>query len=647
MKKDTYMMRRTVFYAVLALFLFSSAACKKRVSVPGQAMPEKIHKPDEKNISLTISEDTVWEGVITVDGIVKVAKGVKLTIMPGTRIEFTYHDYDKDGLGDSGLFVDEGTIVAAGTYEAPILFTAVEGHKQSGAWGMLLINFANGVVFDYCKFEYSTYTLHIHFSTGSITNNLFTGNEDGTRIGRSRFFIYNNVFKGNRVKGVNFTDSKNIIEYNTITENKHGIFLFERDKGSTISYNNIFNNRKFNFKLGDFYVGDAYASKNYWGDVTVEQACDTMYDHKFDKTLGIVYVDPVREKYAEAGIIKDLSIEKVFEFEADGYIDSSAAVDPDTSTVYFGSYDGIFYAIDANTGEERFTFDAGDIIDSSPAISGDSVYFASWNNFVYVLNKATGELKWKYQMQKSEQDDHRQSSPVIHDGVLYIGGYDGTIYALDAGTGKKRWTFATAGAVRSKGVISGDTIIFGSSDGRLYGISLADGRGAWMVDLMSPLLSTPLLTGDTVIVAAKAGMLYSIDLETKKIAKEFTTGGVNFYAAPILHRDDVIFATTDNRLYRLKKDSFAVKSVTEISGPAYATPFAYKDFLLSSTNSGNLNVIERGAAMRVIATFYAENAIQSTPLLHNDTLYIGARDNKLYALKIRIETTEKLEASPN
>jgi parallel beta-helix repeat protein len=641
------MLRKTVSYIIAIVFLINLHGCVKKVVVIEEkpVIPEDTKKFDEKkeyeeeHITQVISTDTVWSGRIVVDGIIKVIKGAKLTIEPGTVVEFAYDDYDQDGLGDNGLLI-EGGISALGAYDEPILFTSDEGHKRSGAWGMILINFSNEVIFDYCKFEYSTYTLHIHFSTGSITNSLFTENEDGTRIGRSRFFIYNNVFKDNNVKGVNFTDSKNEIRYNTITGNKHGIFLFEGDKKSDITHNNIYDNRIYDFKLGDFFVGDIDLYDNYWGDITIEEAESRIFDKKYDDTLGVVSIMPARDKFEDAGIIREVKITKVFEFETEGYIDSSAAVDEESGTIYFGSYDGYLYAIDAYSGTLKFRFDAEDIIDSSPAVYEDSVYFASWNNNVYCIDKNSGELNWVYTMQRSEQDDHRQSSPVIHDGKLYIGGYDGTVYALDCDTGDEVWKFMTNGAIRSKGVIAGDTIIFGSADGVLYGISLKSGRGKWFLNLKSPILATPLNLGDVIVAATKDSRVYAIDADTKTVNGKLKNTSVNFYSAPVSYKGDVVFTTTDNKLYRLKKYGLSVKSISDIKGPAYATPSVYKDFLLTPTNLGNLNIIERGGSLRVIDYFLADDAIQGTPLVFDDKIYFGARDNKFYAIKIDIITDE-------
>ena len=61
------------------------------------------------------------------------------------------------------------------------------------------------------------------------------------------------------------------------------------------------------------------------------------------------------------------------------YVYSSAAVRDVPGlgpTVFFGSYDGTFYALDARSGAVRWSHDSGGKISGSPTIVGDIVYFS-------------------------------------------------------------------------------------------------------------------------------------------------------------------------------------------------------------------------------------------------------------------------------
>ena len=129
--------------------------------------------------------------------------------------------------------------------------------------------------------------------------------------------------------------------------------------------------------------------------------------------------------------------------------------------VYFGSYDGNFYAVETATGKLKWKFhnaerrfaakhlhgslpldetmpDPFDVYLSSPAVWNEAVYFGSGDGNVYALDAATGGVKWKFQT-----GDVVHASPAIADGQLYIGSWDSYFYALDAASGKELWRFKT------------------------------------------------------------------------------------------------------------------------------------------------------------------------------------------------------------
>jgi outer membrane protein assembly factor BamB len=155
--------------------------------------------------------------------------------------------------------------------------------------------------------------------------------------------------------------------------------------------------------------------------------------------------------------------------------------------VYFGSWDGYFYALDQKTGVERWRFAVdcqnaiipsparcltpaqqqqqqqqraqtdGGIITSSAAVVGDTLYFGGGRT-LYALNTETGSLRWKHVICGnpndpnclSDQNDGLRifSSPAVFADLVYVGttadgqpGYRGAFYAIDGRTGNERWHF--------------------------------------------------------------------------------------------------------------------------------------------------------------------------------------------------------------
>jgi PQQ enzyme-like repeat protein len=84
--------------------------------------------------------------------------------------------------------------------------------------------------------------------------------------------------------------------------------------------------------------------------------------------------------------------------------------------VFFGSYDGTFYALDARSGKVRWTHRSGGKISGSPTIVGDVVYYADLGRAITVgLKVGSGKVVFHY--------DIGAYDPIVSDGVnLYLTG---------------------------------------------------------------------------------------------------------------------------------------------------------------------------------------------------------------------------------
>jgi outer membrane protein assembly factor BamB len=148
---------------------------------------------------------------------------------------------------------------------------------------------------------------------------------------------------------------------------------------------------------------------------------------------------------------------------------SPAVVD---GTVFVGARDGRLYAVDAGTGSLSWQVDEGPSwVGSSSAIS-DGVVFTGWSDalILHVVDAATGEERWRF------NTGHRVfSSPAIAGDMVYVGNADGFFFAFDKATGEERWRYRVGDAVRSSPVVAGDVVYFGSDDGSVYALEAANG----------------------------------------------------------------------------------------------------------------------------------------------------------------------------
>lgn len=126
--------------------------------------------------------------------------------------------------------------------------------------------------------------------------------------------------------------------------------------------------------------------------------------------------------------------------------------------LYFGSWDGNEYAVDAKTGAKLWAYDAGQSSRAAAAYGEGLLFFGDVAGILHAVDAKTGALKWKKKI-----DPHpatmATSSPIYHQGRVYIGvssreemavlgkrdyqccTFRGSIVAYDAKTGDEAWRF--------------------------------------------------------------------------------------------------------------------------------------------------------------------------------------------------------------
>jgi outer membrane protein assembly factor BamB/tRNA A-37 threonylcarbamoyl transferase component Bud32 len=133
--------------------------------------------------------------------------------------------------------------------------------------------------------------------------------------------------------------------------------------------------------------------------------------------------------------------------------------------VFFGSVDGLLYAVDAKTGWGiwRFRMERGTI--SSPQVADNLIFIGSADGNIYCVDIRSSKEVWRF------GTDHQvSSSPIAYKDSVYCGGVDGYIYCIELKTGQLRWKFKTDGAITGSPIIHDDIVYIGSTDHRMYAL---------------------------------------------------------------------------------------------------------------------------------------------------------------------------------
>jgi outer membrane protein assembly factor BamB len=191
--------------------------------------------------------------------------------------------------------------------------------------------------------------------------------------------------------------------------------------------------------------------------------------------------------------------------------------------VYVGTGDGVFHAVDAQTGKPRWHFATSGRIRNGAALSNNRVFIGSADHFVYALDASDGSELWRADT-RAEVD----TTPVVHEGKVLVGNRGAGLSAFDAETGKELWrTFFWGSWVESTPVVHAGTIYIGSSDlRRVSAIDPVNGNVLWRSDVFGWTWGTPLVDGDRLRVGVAGGTPYFIRHVAGYVTLDRATGRV-------------------------------------------------------------------------------------------------------------------------
>jgi outer membrane protein assembly factor BamB len=89
----------------------------------------------------------------------------------------------------------------------------------------------------------------------------------------------------------------------------------------------------------------------------------------------------------------------------------------------FTATDGKVRALDAHTGQERWTYDGRAPFFAGPAVTAKTVYVADLKGVVHALNLADGKREWTLDLaahEKTKTNAMVYGSPIVHGGRLYV-----------------------------------------------------------------------------------------------------------------------------------------------------------------------------------------------------------------------------------
>ena len=157
---------------------------------------------------------------------------------------------------------------------------------------------------------------------------------------------------------------------------------------------------------------------------------------------------------------------------------------------------------------------------SEPTIHGNLVFIGSCTGKFYAVEKNSGKEKWTYDTHADGASGEFRTAPIVHNAIVFAATEgkcpdgEGYLYAFDQNTGKIHWKLPAA-VTSSNFILLGNTVVFGTRKGGLS-VDLESGQRKWGFEVPTTppncKAQTSIATdGTNVYLLAADGVIYALE----------------------------------------------------------------------------------------------------------------------------------------
>ncbi|MFG3169398.1 PQQ-binding-like beta-propeller repeat protein [Streptomyces sp. NPDC048200] len=219
-------------------------------------------------------------------------------------------------------------------------------------------------------------------------------------------------------------------------------------------------------------------------------------------------------------------------------------------TVYVWK-DARLRALDARTGEERWSYPIGDAASCGGVPvrithAPDGYVYISAGTRVLAVDVASGRVRWHFEAPAVFLSPPTFApGPAVTGGGVYLADYLGTVYALDATDGRDRWRIATESRASVEPVlVAAGHVHVGSGKG-LYTLDAVTGTPKWRFQAGGDLVGAPAVAEGRIHFGSTDHLLYTLKADDGRLRWKLATGG-EITGAPVV-KDGVVYACSKDR----------------------------------------------------------------------------------------------------
>lgn len=187
--------------------------------------------------------------------------------------------------------------------------------------------------------------------------------------------------------------------------------------------------------------------------------------------------------------------------------------------IFLGTAKGDVYALDPDTGERSWSFQAGDAVRTTPILAAKMVIFGCDDHYLYFLSEK-GRI-----IDRFEAGDSIQSPVLADETSIYFSSNDYYFYCLDLKKRKKKWRIKIGGKVLASPISDQKRVFFLCWNTVLYCVNKKNGTILWWNAVPSRSYYDLELTGDKIIAASLSSHLDAFNIKTGKKEGDFEAAG--------------------------------------------------------------------------------------------------------------------------
>lgn len=252
---------------------------------------------------------------------------------------------------------------------------------------------------------------------------------------------------------------------------------------------------------------------------------------------------------------------------------------------------------------------------------------------MYCLSSKDGSKVWTY----ATEGMIKSTASFIRD-VLIFGSYDKKLHCVTLSSGEPRFRSATFdGSITTESIpvdVESSAVLVSTLSGELAILELDTGGILTRKQFSAPFFSTPVVKENTVVVATVRGTVCA--LKTTEGLTEVWRLETNaaIFSSLALKDDKVFFGSHDNRVYCIDSTAGHIVWVCHHSSPVFATPHVAGNVVVSVSTKGVVKATNFLSGLDIFECTISSSEFFSSPVLVQDNLVIGSRNNQLYCIKL-------------